>query len=309
MKNVMISQTAGNRHEAKEPPRFFHGERWLVLTGLLGLLLAAVCGIWWLTEGAAVAPGGDISHAFSFNAALGLFVLSTAAIVPLSGAGPKVRAFFRWSYMALALYSYAAETIQNARGVNPRFLGDGAAAFDVAVGNVFASVAALLIAYYLFFAGYFFRPSAYRRQPELAIGIRYAMAAVAVSFAAGIWISMNQGRIVGADGNIIWLHGLGFHALQALPAVAWLSARAARRGFASRVYIHAAGVSFLLGLLAIGGQTYWGRALFEWSALPLAAAACFLISLAAGAVSFRLAFLEPGAGSGASASGGGANLR
>ncbi|SFI39368.1 hypothetical protein SAMN02799624_00786 [Paenibacillus sp. UNC496MF] len=309
MKNAMFSPKAGNRYEAKEIPRFFQGEKWLVLTGLFGFLLAAVCGIWWLTGGAAVAPGGDISHAFSFDAALGLFVLSTAAIVPLSGAGPKVRAFFRWSYVPLALYSYAAETVQNARGVNPRFLEDGAAAFDVAVGNIFASVAALLILYYLFFAGYFFRPGAYRRQPELAIGIRYAMAAVVVSFAAGIWISMNQGRTVGTDGNLIWLHGLGFHALQALPAVAWLSARAARRGFASRGYIHAAGISFLLGLLAIGWQTYLGRALFVWSALPLAAAACFLISLAAGAVSFRLAFLEPGAGKGASASGDSAQLR
>ncbi len=66
-----------------------------MLTGLLGFLLAAVCGVWTLINGGEVAPGGDVSKAFSFNAALGIFLLSTAAILPFSAMGVRSRAVFR----------------------------------------------------------------------------------------------------------------------------------------------------------------------------------------------------------------------
>ncbi|WP_235947777.1 hypothetical protein [Paenibacillus glycinis] len=268
----------------------------MVLTGLLGFLLAGLCGVWWMLYGGPVGPDGDVSHAFSFDAALGLFLLSTAAIVPFSRMGAKARAVFRWSYIALALYSYFAETVQNFRGVNPRFV-DGGTSFDEAVGNIFTFVALFLVLYYLFLASQYFRPKASRLHPELSVGIRYAMVAVVVSFSAGIWISMNQGRIVGTDGNIIWLHGLGFHALQVMPIVAWLTARASRNGKTSRAFIHITGISFLLGLLAIGWQTYLGHSVLAWSALPLAAAGCFLISFASGVGALRAALKVPTAGS------------
>lgn len=293
MSVVNVTKLAAARNEpASGKIGFFEGEKWLVLTGLLGFLLAGVCGVWWLLFGGPVGPDGDVSHAFSFNAALGLFLLSTAAILPFSRSKVKTRAVFRWSYIALALYSYFAETVQNFRGVNPRFV-NGGASFDVAVGNIFAFVALLLIVYYLVLAGHYFRPQAYRRHPELSVGIRYAMVAVLLSFSAGIWISMNQGRIVGTDGNIIWLHGLGFHALQVMPIVAWLAARASHTAKTGSTFIHITGISFILGLIAIGWQTYLGHSILAWSALPLAAAACFLISFASGAGALQAAFKVP----------------
>lgn len=291
------TRLAGARNEgAPGKNGFFAGEKWLVLTGLLGFLLAGICGVSWLLYGGPVSPDGDVSHAFSFDAALAVFLLSTAAIIPFSGMGAKARAVFRWSYIALALYSYFAETVQNFRGVNPRFV-NGGSAFDETVGNIFTFVALFLVLYYLFLAGQYFRPKTYRAHPELSVGIRYAMVAVVVSFSAGIWISMNQGRIVGTEGNIIWLHGLGFHALQVMPIVAWLTALASRNAKTSRAFIHIAGSSFLLGLLAIGWQTYLGHSVLAWSALPLAAAACFLISLASGIGALRAALKVPVAGS------------
>ncbi|MGG4442828.1 hypothetical protein [Brevibacillus fortis] len=252
--------------------KFFQGEKWLVLTGLLGFLLAGVCAIWVMLYGGPVAPNGDVSKAFSFNAALGIFLLSTAAIIPLSALGTRSKAFFRWSYIALALYSYAAETVQNFRGVDPRFVENGTP-FDETVSFIFTFVALLLVLFYVFLAVQYFRRKSYSLSPKLVVSIRYAMIAVMLSFVAGIWISFNDGRVVGLQGNIIWLHGLGFHALQAVPFVAWISARKSHARF-----IHITGIAYLLGLVAIGWQTYLGHALLELSVFPILAAACFLIA-------------------------------
>jgi len=103
-----------------------------------------------------------------------------------------------------------------------------------------------------------------------------------LSFAAGIWISMNQGRTVGLHGNIIWLHGLGFHALQAIPLVGWLAERSSLPKAARMRLIHVTGIAYILGLVAIGWQTVLGHAVLEWSFLTVAAGACFLIALVAG---------------------------
>ncbi|RNB90438.1 hypothetical protein EDM56_07975 [Brevibacillus fluminis] len=277
----MKSQTTRNT-----TPSFFEGEKWLVLTGLLGFLLSCICAGWVILYGGPVSPNGDVLNAFSFNAALGIFLLSTAAIAPFSGMGPKRRAAFRWSYIILALYSYFAETVQNFRGVNPRFV-KGGAPFDVMVGSIFTFVALLLIVGYLFFAVQYFRQRSTKLRPTLVLAIRYAMVAVVISFVAGVWISFNHGRIVGLHGNIIWLHGLGFHALQAVPAVALL---AERSNLAEKVRsrpIHLAGITYLLGLVAIAAQTYQGFSILEFSLLPLLALGCFLVSIASGALVLR----------------------
>ncbi|MCR2803591.1 hypothetical protein [Paenibacillus soyae] len=261
---------------------WFQGEKALVWTGVLGLLLALLCGAGVLLYGTEDTPGAGLAKAFSFNAALGVFMLSTAAIAPMSGMGSKGRAFFRWSYIVLALYSYFAETVQHARGVNPRFVEDGSA-FDNVVAMGFALVALLLVVYYLVFAIMFFRRRSYELQPAVVVSIRYAMIAVLLSFAGGIMISVNQGRFLGAEGNLIWFHGLGFHAVQALPFLAWLTLRSSMPGAAGRSLIHISGISFIGGLAAIGWQTLLEKSIWEWTALPLAAVAFFLVAIAAGA--------------------------
>jgi hypothetical protein len=194
--------------------------------------------------------------------------------------------FFRWSYIVLALYSYGAETIQNFRGVNPRFVKDGTA-LDVGVGSGFALVAMLLVLYYLFLAIQYFRRKTYKHRPELVVGIRYAMIAVMLSFAAGIWISVNQSRLTGLSGNIIWLHGLGFHALQVMPLVAWLAERSSLTSPVRTRLIHLTGIAYLLGLTAIGCQTLLGHSILEWSVLPLLACGFFLLTSTIGAIILR----------------------
>ncbi|MDT9725387.1 hypothetical protein DUZ99_10430 [Xylanibacillus composti] len=261
-------------------------ERWLTLTGLLGFALAAFCAGWMLFKGGYVAPDGDVSKALSFNAALGLFLLSTALLVPFAAMGKKSRVFFRWSYIVLALYAYFAETVQHMRGVNPRFVKDGTP-FDYIIGALFAIDAVLLVVCYMFFAAYFFRKKAYVKHPELVAAIRYAMIGVMLSFAAGIWISVLQSRFTGSEGNVIWLHGFGFHALQALPLAAWLLRQKWNAGIWRRGVLHITGCAYILGLIAIGWQTWLGRSVFEWDVLPILACGCFLLALAPGALLFR----------------------
>ncbi|TYP70734.1 hypothetical protein [Paenibacillus methanolicus] len=289
----MIGKQAVTASNGAANPTFFAGERWLVGMGLLGFALAAFCGIWTLAYGAEVGAEGNMMNAFSFDAALGIFILSTAAVLPLAGMGTRARAFFRWSYIVLALYSYAAETVQNARGFNPRFT-QSANAFDAMVGNVFGLVAMLLVLFYVVFATYFFRRKTYESHQELTLALRYTMAAIMISFGAGIWISLNFGRHIGAEGNIIWLHGIGFHALQAHPILAWLTLRTPWTARVRRGVVHAAGISYGLGLLLIGWQTILGRPILEWSAMPVAAGFCFLIGLGVGAAALSAALGSKG---------------
>lgn len=257
-------------------------EKELVMTGLLGFVLAGICAVWVLLYGGPVAPDGDVSKAFSFNAALGIFLLSTAAVSSVSPMRERNKVIFRRFYCLLALYGYGAETVQHFRGINPRFVQDGSA-FDYAVANIFAVVALLLVVSYAVFAVSYFRKPSDPSHSEIVLGVRYAMIATMLSFAAGIWISAIQSRYTGPDGNIIWLHGFGFHALQALPLIAWLSGKASFTESYRKQRIHLSGLAYLAGLAAIGWQTYLGRPILEWSAFPFLAFGCFFITLAAGA--------------------------
>jgi hypothetical protein len=260
------------------PVKFFEGEKWMVLTGLLGLLIAGICAVWAILYGGPVAPNGDVLKAVSFNGALGIFLLSTAAIIPFAAMGAKSKKIFRRSQIILALYCYFAETVQNFRGVNPRFVENGTP-FDNVVSALFSLVALLIVLNYLFFAVHLFRNKAYSQRAVLVLGIRYSMIAVMLSFAAGIWISVKEGRYTGLHGNIIWLHGLGFHALQAVPFVAWLTERKSLNILTRQTFIHITGIAFVLGLLAIGWQTYLGYSIFHLSVISLLAICSFLIAL------------------------------
>lgn len=195
--------------------------------------------------------------------------------------GKKGRIFFRWSYIALAPFSYYTETTQHWRGVDPRFPEDPST-YDSVIGSFFGLTALLLAAYYLVLAIQFLLPRAYQQNPELVVSIRYAMIAVMFSFAGGFFITFNEGRFIGADGNLIWLHGLGFHSIQVLPIIAWLTLQSNLSKRFKHSMIHISGIAFIGGIAAIGWQTLLGKSLMEWTVLPLTAIACFLVVTAAG---------------------------
>ncbi len=65
-------------------------------------------------------------------------------------------------------------------------------------------------------------------------------------------------------------HALGFHALQAVPLVAWLFSRSLAPEQEARPWVHAAGAAWLTACLGIAWQTAAGRPVTEPSLAMLA---------------------------------------
>ncbi|QYR23211.1 hypothetical protein KZ483_09980 [Paenibacillus sp. sptzw28] len=257
--------------------RLFEGERLLVFTGLLGLTLAAFVAIYIGFNGAVVLPEGNLVSAFSFNAAIGVFILSIAAFMPLSGLNPRRRTILRWSFIQATLYAYAVETIQHFRGINPRFTRTGSLMDNIS-GALFGLESLLIIVFTVLLAIPFFRRRPSDGERTLTVlGIRYAFISTMIAFAAGLWMIVLQGRFMGGAGNVIVLHGIGFHALQALPLLGWLLERADADNKRAPLLIHLGSRAWMLSIVLITIQTILGRSVFELSLLPLLAGGSLLV--------------------------------
>ncbi|SFC39949.1 hypothetical protein SAMN04488168_104141 [Bacillus sp. 491mf] len=273
--------------------KLFDGEKLLVIISMLGFGLAVGIAVYIGLYGAIIFPEGDLGRAFSFNAAIALFILSIAAILPIAGLSTRKRAAIRWTFTLTTLYAYAVETIQHFRGINPRFTRAGSA-IDSIAGTLFGLDSLLIIIVTVLLAIPFYRKRQTNERPLLVLGIRYALFSTIIAFASGIWMIALQGRYTGEAGNLIVLHGLSFHALQALTLLGWLSERAytCRRHALRR--IHFGGFAWTLSIVLIGLQTALGCSVFELTVLPLLSGAMLLIWLVIFvAVAFKLLRPKP----------------
>ncbi|GKU77255.1 hypothetical protein [Paenibacillus sp. L3-i20] len=266
--------------------KLFAGERLLVMVGLLGLVLAAISALYIGFNGATILPEGNIESVFSFDAALGLFALSIAAIMPLANLSSRNRAIIRWLFIQSALYAYAVETIQHFRGINPRFSEVGTTA-DTIFGALFGLESFVLIIATVLLAISFFRRRGYEALKPLVLSIRYAFVSTMAAFAGGIWMIALQSRYTGDAGNLIVLHGLGFHALQALPLLGWLLMRSNMDAKITHRWVHIGSISWTLAILFVAIQTVLGRTLFELTLLPILSLVMLLAWLSVAAVSAR----------------------
>ncbi len=259
----MIPQRLSRWHVWRE-------ERALVVIGLTLCCVAALMqAAIWVRGTALVLPEGDLSRAVSFGAAVGMFVLSTALILPVAPLDPRGRRRFRNTLLVFAVYGLVIENLQHARGIDPRFSSYGDVV-DLVLGILFGLFALAVVVTYTDLTLRFFRTKESERCPSLLkVGIEYGLVTTAMGMASGIWMSILQGRFVAESGNIIWLHGFGFHGLQAVPLIAWLLLRAdVDRRIASRL-AHIGGVSWAACIALIGLQTLLGRDLYTWEALPM----------------------------------------
>lgn len=259
--------------------KLFEGEKLLVIISMLGFVLAVGIAVYIGLYGAIIFPEGNLERAFSFNAAIALFILSIAAILPIAGLGPRKRAAVRWAFTLTVLYAYAIETIQHFRGINPRFTRAGSAVDSIA-GALFGLDSLLIIIVTVLLAIPFYRKRQMNERPLLVLGIRYALFSTMIAFASGIWMIALQGRYTGEAGNLIVLHGLSFHALQALTLLGWLSERAHTDKKHALRRIHFGSFAWTISIVLIGLQTAFGRSVFELTALPLLAGVMLLIWLA-----------------------------
>ncbi|WP_339373145.1 hypothetical protein, partial [Paenibacillus elgii] len=252
--------------------RLFGEEKLLAWLGFLGFVLAAGIAAYMSMFGSVVPPEGDIASAFSFDAAIGAFTLSIAMLLPLSGIKAKARTTIRRVLVPTIIYAYAVETIQHFRGINPRFTQSGSS-LDLIAGLVFGLASFVLIIVTTVVAVSFFRRSLLAERPLLILGIRYSFLSVMIAFAAGLWMIVLSARHTGAGGNILVLHGLAFHALQVLPLLGWLLERSRAEARRTQMLLHVGSAAWIAAVAAVAIQTIEGRTVFEWTALPMAAAA------------------------------------
>lgn len=247
----------------------------LVWLGALGLLLAVGCTLVAAVRGLIVPTEGDLSKAITFNLAIGLYWLTLAVFYPLARFGAiGGRIWIAFAYGG-TLYAYGIETIQTLRGIDPRFTRVGGPVDQIA-GSVFGAIAMLLIAVFTVLAVKLVRRGTGGPEGLILLAFRYAIVATMIAFAAGIWMSFNQGRYTGAAGNILPLHAFGFHSLQAIPLVAWLFSRSAVADQEARAWVHRAGIAWNAACVANAWQTAAGASVTELSPAILAASIAVL---------------------------------
>jgi hypothetical protein len=275
-RNDLLMKASNGKVDISEL-KLFRGEKLLVMISLLGFLLAIGVALYIGIFGNVVLPEGKLDRAFSFDAAIALFLLSIAAILPISGLSLRKRAAARWFFIPATLYAYAIETIQQFRGINPRFSKTGSKTADIIAGALFGLDSLLIIIVVVLIAISFYRNRQANERPLVVLGIRYAFLSVMFAFASGLWMIVLQSRYTGDSGNLIVLHGLGFHALQALPLLGWLSEKARIENQYARRHIHFGSLAWTISILLITVQTALGRTVFEWTALPILSGVMLLI--------------------------------
>jgi hypothetical protein len=231
------------------------------------MVIAFVCLVGVAVQGPSVPPEGKLLDAATFTFGVGLFTLTIALLLPLAGYSPPARRRWRRLYYLFAVYGLVLESLQAFRGLDPRFTEVGDPIDEIA-GAVFGVTAGITTVLFALLGLQFFRARVLWDRPVLRLGIRYGVTAVAISFGIGIVMSINSGREVGDDGNLLLAHGLGVHGIQTLPLVALL-VEAAAAVAQPRPWVHVAGVGWLAATSAALMQAALGRAPLEPSTLTV----------------------------------------
>ncbi|MFW6198964.1 MAG: hypothetical protein ACOC8K_00180 [Gemmatimonadota bacterium] len=234
--------------QLKKEPRV----AWL---GVLGVGLGALCAGVGLLAGFQVPPEGSLWETATFNGAVGIYLLTLAALAPETGISAKGQRRWAWALVPPTVYSYGIETVQAFRGLDPRFSAV-AGPLDQALGGLFLLAALVIMVLFLVLAWKFFTAET----TPLRIGVRYASVAALISFGVGIFMSIQNGRVIGAEGNLLLIHGAGFHGLQAVPLVALFLAWGRVDQERARAWVHLAGVAWVGLCAAVLGQAVAGIA-------------------------------------------------
>jgi hypothetical protein len=253
----------------------YRHERPLFWTGILGLVLGAICFGGMAFHGLIVEPEGNLYKAATFDVAVGLFLLTLGLIVKVAGFTPVGQAIWRAVLIVLVLYSYGIETIQIFRGLDPRFSRVGSP-LDQALGGLFFLAAVAIMICFIVLVARFFWKSTRGVGGPLVLALRYGAVASLLAFGVGIAMSALGTPDVGPSGNLLPLHAAGFHALQAVPLVAILLGWAKVEERAASKAVHAAGLTWIAACAGIAWQSGGGRSLLEPSAASALAAAALV---------------------------------
>jgi hypothetical protein len=220
----------------------------LFAVGAAGIVLAFVCLVGVAVRGRFVPPEGKLLDAATFCFGVGVFTLTVALLLPVAGFSPAGRRRWRRAFYVFAVYGLVLESLQAFRGVDPRFTEEGSQ-IDVVAGIIFGLTALSNTVLFVILGLRFFRSDVLADRPVLRLGVRYGAAAVGISFAIGIVMSINSGRHLGDDGNLLLSHALGVHGIQTIPVVA-LIVGATHTIPPSTTWLHTTGVGWLVACIA-----------------------------------------------------------
>ena len=260
--------------------------RALTVMGFVGIVLGLIClAVMVARGGVPIPPEGDLSKPATFNIAVGIYILTIALFLPSAGFSERGRKrWVRWN-VGLFGYAYIIETVQVFRGLDPRFSRHGTP-LDQIAGGVFFLTALGVMVLFIIMALRFFRRGRPDADSPVILAIRYGTAAAMGAFIAGIWMSVIQGRTTGAAGNILPLHALGFHGLQAVPLIALLLLWSGYGTHETKKWVHATGIVWVAACAAVAWQTIAGRTVSEISAAPLATAFLLAVWIGIGLFAF-----------------------
>lgn len=280
--DVPVPETPGPRGDAggDAPPTIpqivaaWRAERAVTLTALAGVALGVLALAVAAVRGPDVPPEGDLMKPASFDVAVGLFILSLVPWLPVSGFSEAARLRWRRWMAGLLIYAFGIETIQQFRGIDPRF--SQAEPASQIFGLLFFLSALGIMALAIALAARAFDMRTDGRHGLLVVAARWAGASMLVGFLAGFWLSGNQGRVVGDAGNLLPLHAAGFHAVQAVPLVALMLAWSRVPVDTARRWVHIAGAAWAAACVAIWWQTAIGRAVTDLATVAGIAAVALL---------------------------------
>ncbi|MBD0381373.1 hypothetical protein [Paenibacillus sedimenti] len=241
-------------------------QKWLYQMSAIGFLLGGICCVCLLVQqaGFMFPPELQLHKPTSFCLAFGVFLSTTALIMPLSGLASHSRANFQRLLSIAVYYGYTVEIIQVFRGVDPRF-GVGNFYTDILPGILDGVLFIAVIVMYVWLIAQFFLERSYQIHPLLVLGIRYGLLAAIIGFGSGVWMILAGGRLIGEQGNIMTVHFLGFHGLQAAPILAILLSRCPLSLRARLNWLHVSGLLWLMLSAYSIVPTILGRSLFQWS--------------------------------------------
>ena len=233
-------------------------ERAVVLTGVAAFLFAAITAAVALIHGDwLLEPEGRLAEVVRFDVALGFYILTLALLLPLAGLGAAAAQRWRRWLVALAAYAFFMENVQAWRGLDPRF-SKVAGVPDQILGGVFFLSALGILVLFVALTSRFFRDDALPDHPALRNALRYGTLGASLAFFVGILMSGLEGRGINGTGDLMGIHAVGFHGLQAIPLVALLIGWSRASDSAARTCVHVAGIGWLLVAVGLLVQALMG---------------------------------------------------
>jgi hypothetical protein len=177
--------------------------------------------------------------------------------------------------------AYAIETIQNARGFDPRFTQAGTL-IDRIIGMSLGVISVFIVISLVYFMVLLFK----QKQsdfPLILLAMRYGSLSVMLAIIAGIWmivytiIVIYSGHLKPEMPNQMLLHFIGFHGLQAIPVIGWLVMHASLPIEKAKIHVHMGGIAWLLVGVSLFVQIATGHEVYDFTVYLMAALLALLV--------------------------------